>query len=169
MHRNTDGVVTWIEEEASGNDHVFHEVHVNGDAHLAFKTDGDQTPLSVHIGYLHGDRTGKQVKSWYINLWQCTILIFLAGVVHVGYAQTFAVNDTDADVSVSHYVYENARLTLPPRVFFYETGLHIAGEVFGIEDMYMFQGGVVAVNETGSLTTTEGSFFNYYVCLNVLL
>ena len=78
------------------------------------------------------------------------------GVVHVGYEQTFVVNDTDADVSVTHYVYENARLTLPPRVFFYDTGLHTAGDVFGIEDMYMFQGGVVAVNETGSLTTNPG-------------
>ena len=49
--------------------------------------------------------------------------------MHVGYAQTFVVNDTDADVPVTSYVYENAELTLPPRVFFYGTGLHTNGKV----------------------------------------
>ena len=58
MHRDTDGVVTWVEEEASGNDHVFTELHVHGSAQLAFKTNDDQTPLSVFVGYLHADFTG---------------------------------------------------------------------------------------------------------------
>ena len=57
MHRDTDGVVTWVEEEATNN-HVFTELFIRGAAQLAFKTNDDQTALSVFAGYLHGDKTG---------------------------------------------------------------------------------------------------------------
>ena len=58
--------MTWVEEEASGNDHRFDEMHVQGAAHVAFKTEDDQTDLSVFVGYLYGDFTGGLgIGDWY--------------------------------------------------------------------------------------------------------
>jgi len=53
----------------------------------------------------------------------------LLGYLHVGYAQTVAVNQTEADISFNTHVYEHGQITFPARAFFQKTKLYSSGKV----------------------------------------
>ena len=52
-----------------------------------------------------------------------------AGYLHVGYAQTAVIKDTDADVPFNAHVYETGHIHYPKRTFFQKTKLYSSGKV----------------------------------------
>ena len=53
----------------------------------------------------------------------------LLGYLHVGYAQSFGVNQTEADIPFSTHVYETGQIEFPARAFFQKTKLYSSGKV----------------------------------------
>jgi len=53
----------------------------------------------------------------------------LLGYLHVGYAQTVTVNQTEADIPFNTHVYETGQIEFPARAFFQKTKLYSSGKV----------------------------------------
>lgn len=82
-------------------------------------------------------------------------MFFSAGWLHIGYNQELTINDTDADIPFNTHVYEKGHITYPPRAFFYQTQLYSSGKVSGLEDIYVFDGGLVSLDTNGSIATNH--------------
>nr|XP_054759184.1 uncharacterized protein LOC129265193 [Lytechinus pictus] len=130
-HRELDSARTWI-EPAGTSFHQFDEVYILGGAHLAFMPlDYNLTePVSVQVGQLYGDTTG---------------------YIHLGFKQSMSINITHPDISFNTRVYEEGRLVMPSRAFFKGVELISSGNVAGIDDLFVFDGGFVHLDANGSL------------------
>ncbi|KAL4226615.1 hypothetical protein ACF0H5_014598 [Mactra antiquata] len=131
-HIGLGGASTWIFAD-NNEEFSFSEVILKGNAHLAFMPRNSYTDASsVVAGNVVGDKTG-----W----------------LHVGYNQEFVASRTDNDVPFNCHVYEEGHITYPPRNFFYKTKLYSSGKVSGMEDLYVFKEGLVAIDTSGSIAT----------------
>ncbi|XP_076091252.1 uncharacterized protein LOC143063127 [Mytilus galloprovincialis] len=133
-YTDLDGATTWIFAKTDNEQLDFNEITVQGGGHLAFNSSVSLTsPVDINVGTFDGDRTG---------------------YIHIGYNQELSINYTNADIPFNTHVYENGKATYPPRPFFYGTHLYTSGEIQGIEDLYVFDGGSVTVDTNGSIGMT---------------
>ncbi|CAH1775844.1 unnamed protein product, partial [Owenia fusiformis] len=130
-HRELDGIRTWIEPESGTNSYDFDEVYLTGGAHLAFyPMTSLTTPVDIYIGNLNGDKSGH---------------------LHIGYEQSVVINETAIDIPFNMHVYESGSADLPARAFFMKTKLYSAGHITGLEDVYVFDGGMVVIDSNSSV------------------
>ncbi|XP_070535283.1 uncharacterized protein [Ptychodera flava] len=130
-YRELDSARTWIEPDSGTNSYWFDETHITGNAQVAvMPKDSLTSPVDVHMGHLHGDKTGH---------------------IHIGYAQNFTVDVAEADVPVNIRVYEMGQLEYHKRAFFQKVKLQSSGRVLGIEDLFVFDDGYVSFDTNSSL------------------
>ncbi|XP_060557569.1 uncharacterized protein LOC132717977, partial [Ruditapes philippinarum] len=135
-HIGLFGASTWIFADRN-EQFTFSEVILKGQSHLAFMPRHDYTDgVLVDVGNVIGDKTG---------------------FLHVGYNQEVSINKTAYDVPFNTHVYETGHVTYPPRTFFYKTKLVSSGKVSGMEDLYVFKGGLVSIDTSGSIATSHTS------------